>query len=86
MSILHIQQLVEDVNKDIYILRESGQLEKRVLAVGIEMNQRFIEYLDELEISPLHIQNGVDVDVDGKIIRFKNMDDFSEWVLEEMQA
>lgn len=78
----HIQTRVENVTQMIRHLAENKQLEKRVLAVGVEMNRRYLEYLEELETSALPITNGVDVEVEGCVIHFQNMDDFSGWLAE----
>lgn len=77
-----IQTIVEDANKTIHDLQESGGLSKRILAVGIEINQRYLEYLDDLETADLGVSNGVRVEVDGQVIQFKNTDDFAAWLAE----
>ena len=50
------------------------------LAVVIEMYQKYIEYLDELETAPITIDTTVTVKVDGKTIRFNNEEDMSSWI------
>lgn len=77
-----IQQTVNEANKAIALEREAGQLTKKVLAVGMEINQRYIEYLDDILDSDLSFQNGVDVEVNETIIHFDSMDEFSVWAAE----
>lgn len=78
-----IQTNVQNVNRNIHALHEAGKLEKRVLAVGIEMNQRYLEYLEELETAPLQVANGINIEVDGSIIHFDDMESFSSWLSEQ---
>lgn len=81
---MKIQQIVNQTNQILAQAQEAGQLSKRVLAVGIEINQRYSEYLEQLETSDLHIQNGITVTVGGKKIHFKNDNDFSAWLTENV--
>jgi hypothetical protein len=81
---MSIQQIVNEANQILARAQQAGQLSKRVLAVGIEINQRYSEYLEQLETADLHIQTGITVTVDGKTIRFQNDNDFSEWLAENI--
>ena len=81
---MSIQQIVNETNQILAQAQAAGQLSKRVLAVGIEINQRYSEYLEQLEMSDLHIQTGVTVTVDGKKIHFQNDNDFSAWLEENI--
>ncbi len=54
-----IQQIVNETNQ----ILNSEQPTKRVLAVGIEINQLYLEYLEWLEEQDLSIENGVTVNV-----------------------
>lgn len=77
-----IQQIVNETNHILAQAQAAGQLSKRILAVGIEINQLYSEYLEELETADLHIQTGVTAEVDGRVIRFKDNADFSAWLAE----
>jgi hypothetical protein len=79
---LRIQETVNKANHTILKAQQEGTLDKRMLAVGIDINQHYTEYLDRLLDGDLVIDNGVTVDVDGQRIRFGNTDDFSAWLAE----
>lgn len=81
---MSIQQIVIDTNPTIHKLHEEGKLTKQVLAVGIEINQRYSEYLESLETADFKIQTGVTVNVEGKTVHFKTSDDFSNWLAEHL--
>jgi hypothetical protein len=77
---MSIQQIVNETNQILH----SEPPTKRVLAVGIEINQRYLEYLEWLEEQDLSTENGVTVNVDGQKIRFPDMDKFANWITENM--
>jgi hypothetical protein len=73
---MSIQQNVLAANKLAFENADS-----KTLALIVDMNQLYIEYLDELETAPLETKFGeVTVKVDGKTIRFRNVEDFSSWI------
>ena len=73
---MSIQQNVRETSKLAFENADS-----KTLAVIVNMNQLYIEYLDELETAPLETKSGeVTVKVDGKTIRFRNVEDFSSWI------
>ena len=79
-----IQQITTQTNKTLAGLRGTPEFTKRVLAVGIEINQRYTEYLDELLDSDLSQPKGVTVEVDGRKIHFPDNDSFTAWLAENM--
>jgi hypothetical protein len=79
-----IQQIVDESNGKIYKLREGGELTKKVLAVGIEINQRYTEYLDAILDSDLSQPEGVTVNIDGQKIYFPSQQAFADWIAEDM--
>ena len=74
-----IQQIVNETND---LLGQGAS--KRMLAVGIEINQRYTEYLDALLDGDLSQPEGVTVEVDGQKIHFRTTDDFANWLAESM--
>ena len=74
---MSIQQNVRDTSKLAFENADS-----KTLAVIVNMNQLYIEYLDELETAPLEIKSSeITVRVDGKTnIRFKNVEDLASWI------
>lgn len=74
-----IQQIVNETNN---ILAQGAS--KRMLAVGIEIHQRYTEYLDALLDSDLSQPEGVTIQVDGKTIHFPTSEAFSNWLAENM--
>lgn len=79
-----IRQIVNEANGKLAQLRGTDGFTKRVLAVGIEINQRYTEYLDSLLDGDLSQPDGVTVEVDGKIIHFPTNNDFANWLAENM--
>lgn len=78
-----IQQMVNEANK---ILSGEEIKTKRLIAIGIEINQRYYEYLDGLLEEDLAVKdNGVTIVVEGKKVHFQNVDSFSEWLAENMK-
>lgn len=75
-----IQQIVDTANA---ILKQEKPT-KQMLAVGIEINQRYTEYLDELLDGELSQPEGVTVAVDGKTIHFPTSEAFANWLAENM--
>ena len=73
-----IQKIVDETN----VILNTEKPSKQVLAVGVEINQKYIEYLEWLEEQDLSDTNGVTVVVDCKTVRFLDMDSFSRWVAE----
>lgn len=78
---LRIQDTVKNTNRIMAQAQEEGYLSKRLLAVGIEINQLYSEYLQDLEIE---IKTGVTVAIDGQKIHFRNDEDFTNWLAENI--
>ena len=74
-----IQQIVDTANA----ILEQDKPTKQMLAVGIEINQRYTEYLDELLDGDLSQPEGVTVAVDGKTIHFPTSEAFANWLAEK---
>lgn len=68
----------EQVKQIIAIGRENG--DSRSLAVAIEAQQRWIEYLELLESLPLDTDASLTVRVDGKTIRFNSSEEMAKWI------
>jgi hypothetical protein len=77
----HVQAIAENQRRRAY-QPEAGA---NSIAVIVEDYQRYMEYLDELETDPLgKFDMGVTVKVDGQTIRFKNDEDFANWIAENL--
>ena len=74
---MSIQQNIIDTNKLAF-----ENADGKTLAVIVNMNQLYIEYLDELETALLETKSSeITVKVDGKTnIRFKNVEDLASWI------
>lgn len=81
---MSIQSIVAQTNQLVAQMNDTGKPDKRVLAVAVEINQRYLEYLEELESMPSLVHVGVDVEINGQIIHFDSLDDFSSWVAESL--
>ena len=79
--VLQIQTIAEEQRAKAY----QAQAGKESLAVIVEGYQRYMEYLDELEIVPLgKFSKNVTVTIDGQQVKFKNDEDFANWLAENM--
>lgn len=56
----------------------------RDIAIALEANQAYIDYLDFLKDN-LDVDESVTIEVDGTRIKFKNDDDFANWLAERME-
>lgn len=56
----------------------------RDIAIAIEANQSYIDYLEFLGDNLPKIGLSVTVEIDGTRIRFKNDEDFANWLSEKM--
>lgn len=72
-----IESNVREINKTVSGIENPSQ---KILAIAIEANQRFIEYLEELETSPLNICAGVTVKAEEKTIKFLSIEEIVEWI------
>jgi hypothetical protein len=76
-----IQAIAENQRRRAY-QTEAGA---NSIAVIVEDYQRYVEYLDELETSPLdNIEKAITVKVDGQTIKFKSDKDFTNWIAEHL--
>ena len=69
-----IQQTVEEITK----LATDEPTEKN-LALAVDAAQRYLEYLDELELNAT-VDESVTVKVEGHTIKFKNAEDMAAWI------
>ena len=73
-----IDEQVREITSAVY----SGS-SSREIAVAIEAEQAYIDYLDWLKDN-LSVDTSVTIEVDGTRIKFKNDDDFADWLSERM--
>lgn len=77
MSLIHIEQAVRNINAKV-----DENSSPRELALAVEANQLFKEYLEALEDSDLRIDPSVTIKVKGTTIRFDGRNDFADWLTE----
>jgi len=77
---MNIQQTVEEGNASIRAMMAAGDADPRALAIAVEMNQLYCDYLDSLLDSDLSVDIAVTVKVDGKCVKFRNIGDVSSWL------
>lgn len=51
-----------------------------LIDTAVEVWQRWIEYLDELELSDLTVDESVTVRTAGMTIKFPSIDEVTEWI------
>jgi hypothetical protein len=56
-----------------------------MIAVALEANQLYVEYLDELKDRDPAFETSITVKVDNQNIRFNDDDGFAKWLAENMQ-
>lgn len=56
----------------------------REIAVALEANQRYIDYLDWLKDNIPPQDESIVIEVNGMRIKFQNTDDFSNWLSEQL--
>jgi hypothetical protein len=56
----------------------------REIAVSIEANQSYMDYLDWLKDNIPPQDGSVTIEVDGKRIKFQSVENFSEWLAERI--
>lgn len=78
-----IEYIVKEANALLGQAVDAGTADARMVATVQEINQRYIDYLDELSdhIARHGIANdGIIVKVDGASIKFKTIEDVAEWM------
>lgn len=78
--ILAIKQQANDLAENV----EVNGLTRRDLAIGIELHQRYIEVLEEIQNSYPKFETDIIVKTDDRKIKFQNTDDFANWLAENM--
>ncbi len=73
----YIDKQVREITESVMSSNPSA----REIAVAIEANQMYADYLEQVLDAPAG-DNGVMVSVDGTLIRFKDTEDFSSWLVE----
>lgn len=64
------------------IMQIASEGDERAISIGRETGQRYIEYLDALQDKKkLTTGESIIVKVDGTTIKFKNLEDFSQWIV-----
>jgi hypothetical protein len=72
----------EQVNQIVSAVYDGAS--SRDVAIAIEAQQAYIEYLDWIKDNIPPQDGTVTIEVDGTRIVFKNEDDFSNWLAEQM--
>jgi cell division ATPase FtsA len=80
-----IDETVKSINCIVKQMSEKNELSTRALALSVECNQLYLEYLDGLLDNINDIDISVTVQVDGKTIKFQNADAMAAWMAEVMQ-
>jgi hypothetical protein len=82
-SLLDRLQQIASAGADLHKRALRGEpMGPRELAQVVELNQRYVDVLEEMETAPLNVGQGVTVEMDGQKIRFDDMDSFADWIVE----
>jgi hypothetical protein len=74
-----IAEIIGAINDTVRRMLDAGKPDPLVLAVAIEANQQYYEYLDEL-IDGVETCASVTVQVDGRTIRFPDIESVAQWI------
>lgn len=79
MSPIPIDEQVREI-----VAAVSEGASSRDIAIAVEANQEYIDYLDHLK-DTLSVDESVIIQVNGTRIKFKNDDDLANWIVEQMR-
>lgn len=83
MSPTRIDEQIRQITDMTFQRASEGLASNREIAIALEANQAYIDYLDWLKDNAQQDQ-GIMVEVDGTRIKFNNEDDFSDWLAEQL--
>ena len=79
-----IDKMLNAASQDITARAEAGQKDSREIALLLDCYQGYMELLDEIDgqifDGAMDWGNGVTVKVEGKTIRFDNINQVAEWM------
>lgn len=76
-----IEETVKAMSAQVF----SDNLRGRELAMVVEANQKYVDYLDDLFTAKLEVPaECVTVQVNGTTIKFENADKFADWLAENI--
>lgn len=76
--------MMQAVLEELNLLAFTGKLNSRDMALVMEANQRYTEYLEWLETMPLVVNTNLTLEVDGKRVRFQTIDNMASWLSENI--
>ena len=76
--------MMEAILSELNALAFAGKLNSRDLALVMEANQRYTEYLEWLETMPLVVNTNLTLEVDGQRVRFQTIDNMASWLSENL--
>jgi hypothetical protein len=79
-----IDEQAKQIVSDTLLRGSNGEASSREIAIALEANQSYIDYLDWLKDNMPPIDESVTIDVEGTRIKFQNADDFSDWLAERI--
>jgi hypothetical protein len=75
-----IQEQVKRINQIVGEMTDTGKPDPQAVAVALESNQRWIEYLDDLELTVTVPKTAVVVKVNGTTIKFNSVEEMAAWI------
>lgn len=81
----NIDELLREATEATFAAIDRGEADPRLIGLAIEANQRYIEYLDDLQINFPKIDPGMTIILDKETkIRFETQDQCAEWLAGRM--
>lgn len=75
-----IRERVSEIAKQATDLCQQNEFTERDLARAVELNQQYVDLLEEIERAPVVVSASVIVGVAGSHIKFDGIDKVAEWI------
>ena len=79
-----IDEQAKQIVSDALLRGSNGEASSREVAVALEANQSYIDYLDWLKDNMPPIDESVTIRVKETLIKFQNVEGFADWLAERI--
>ena len=77
-------QPIDTIVKDMIARAHADGADPKTIAMAVEANQLYYEYLDWLKDYEWELDGSITVEVNGTRVKFENTDTFSSWLAEQV--